>query len=176
MALPFIACIAFVAKNDHPLHVTVFPPFRESRLRFLILINSCLDIFDLRARNTFIDQDLGLLQALDERLAVYGWLTNTGVKILIIVDLAGRHLAASPQKHDITSVTGIKHSELKPAFRALQTAYIGLLQNPFYTPDKQNVVPQNIPPDDAPLGITDKKFVTEVKRIGDSWRPGLTSI
>jgi trafficking protein particle complex subunit 2 len=133
MALPFIACIAFVAKNvrnmtcssyitvtdflhlqDHPLHVTVFPPFRESRLRFLILINSCLDIFDLRARNTFIDQDLGLLQALDERLAVYGWLTNTGVKILIIVDLAGRHLATTPQKHDITSVTGIKHSDLKP--------------------------------------------------------------
>lgn len=136
MALPFIACIAFVAKNvstaiiqallllsvgtdflrpqDHPLHVTVFPPFRESRLRFLLLINSCLDIFELRARNTFIDQDLGLLQALDERLAVYGWLTNTGVKILIIVDLAGRHVATNPPKQDITSVTGIKHSDLKP--------------------------------------------------------------
>jgi hypothetical protein len=94
--------------------VTVFPPFRESRLRFLILINSCLDIFDLRARNTFIDQDLGLLQALDERLAVYGWLTNTGVKILIIVDLAGRHVDGTRKKQNITPVTGIKHSDLKP--------------------------------------------------------------
>jgi hypothetical protein len=94
--------------------VTVFPPFRESRLRFLILINSCLDIFDLRARNTFIDQDLGLLQALDERLAVYGWLTNTGVKILIIVDLAGRHVDGAGQKQNNTPVTGIRHSDLKP--------------------------------------------------------------
>ncbi|EEA28008.1 conserved hypothetical protein [Talaromyces marneffei ATCC 18224] len=114
MAQPSIACISFVAKNDHPLYVTIFPPFRESRLRFLILINSCLDIFDLRARNTFIDQDLGLLQALDERLAVYGWLTNTGVKILIIVDLAGRHADGAGQKQSITPVTGIKHSDLKP--------------------------------------------------------------
>lgn len=94
--------------------MTVFPPFRESRLRFLILINSCLDILDLRTRNTFIDQDLGLLQALDERLAVYGWLTNTGVKILVIVDLAGRHIDGTGQKKNITPVTGMKHSDLKP--------------------------------------------------------------
>lgn len=100
--------------QDYPLHVTVFPPFHESRLRFSILINSCLDIFDLRARNTFIDQDLGLLQALDERLAVYGWLTNTGVKILIIVDLAGRQPTTTPPNQNITPVTGIKPSDLKP--------------------------------------------------------------
>ncbi|QGA13644.1 hypothetical protein EYB26_001294 [Talaromyces marneffei] len=176
MAQPSIACISFVAKNDHPLYVTIFPPFRESRLRFLILINSCLDIFDLRARNTFIDQDLGLLQALDERLAVYGWLTNTGVKILIIVDLAGRHADGAGQKQSITPVTGIKHSDLKPAFRALQTAYIGLLQNPFYNPDDQNGASPVETMNDTLLGINDKKFITEVKRIGDMWSPNLTII
>jgi hypothetical protein len=100
--------------QDNPLHVSIFPPFRESRLRFLLLINSCLDIFDLRARNTFIDQDLGLLQALDERLACYGWLTNTGVKILIIVDFAGTHVAGTGQKQNNTPLMGIKHSDLKP--------------------------------------------------------------
>lgn len=176
MSQPSIACIAYVAKKDHPLHVTVFPSFRESRLRFLILINSCLDIFDLRARNTFIDQDLGLLQALDERLAVYGWLTNTGVKILIIVDLAGRHVDAAGQKQNLMPVTGIKHSDLKPAFRALQTAYIGLLQNPFYNPDDQEWGSRLETANDTQSGINDKKFIAEVKRIGDLWSPNLTII
>uniref|UniRef100_A0A093VLW8 Trafficking protein particle complex subunit 2-like protein n=1 Tax=Talaromyces marneffei PM1 TaxID=1077442 RepID=A0A093VLW8_TALMA len=140
-------------------------------------------------------QDLGLLQALDERLAVYGWLTNTGVKILIIVDLAGRHADGAGQKQSITPVTGIKHSDLKPvgageihslhsllmrgrqqAFRALQTAYIGLLQNPFYNPDDQNGASPVETTNDTLLGINDKKFITEVKRIGDMWSPNLTII
>ncbi|KAH8693107.1 Sedlin [Talaromyces proteolyticus] len=175
MALPSIACVAFVAKNDHPLHITVFPPFVESRLRFSFLINSSLDIFDLRTKDTFIDQDLGLLQAFDENLAVYGWLTNTGVKILIIVNLAGGRLPPEPERRKATRVTGINDSDLKPAFRALQTAYIKLLQNPFYSPDSLGSKPQDSA-SKASIGITDQKFISEVKRVGESWSPGLSSI
>jgi hypothetical protein len=76
-------------------------------------MNSCLDIFDLRSKHTSVDQDLGLLQALDERLAVYGWLTNTGVKLLIFVDLVGRNKAEEVRNGRSTAVTGIKDSDLR---------------------------------------------------------------
>lgn len=37
-----------------------------------------------------IGHDFGLLHALDERIAIYGWLLNTGVKLVIVVDMEGR--------------------------------------------------------------------------------------
>jgi hypothetical protein len=210
MAMPAIACIGVVAKNvccsyigimnllidpkENPLHISLLPPFLESRLRFSFLINSCLDIFDLRQKHTSVDQDLGLLQALDERLAVYGWLTNTGVKLLIVVDLAGRYTEEEMGKGRITTVIGIKDSDLRPvgldvscynpyicsphhqAFRALQTAYVRLLQNPFYNPDEHTSSANATSPRDASAGITDRKFVAEVDRLGRLWAPGLSSI
>lgn len=100
--------------KDNPLHISLFPPFLESRLKFSFLINSCLDIFDIRRKQTSVEQDLGLLQAVDERLAAYGWLTNTGVKFLILVDMAGRHMPADAERGRVTTVSGIKDSDLKP--------------------------------------------------------------
>ena len=61
------------------------------------------------------------------------------------------------------------------AFRALQTAYIRLLQNPFYMPDEHT-------PMAAASGtgkgsqITSRKFIAEVERIGMAWRPGLANV
>lgn len=47
-------------------------------------------MFDIRKRHQpVIDQDLGLLHAYDEQFAAYGWLTNTGTKFVIIVDMEG---------------------------------------------------------------------------------------
>lgn len=34
--------------------------------------------------------DYGLLHAIDERLAAYGWETNTGVRLVAVVDMRGR--------------------------------------------------------------------------------------
>jgi hypothetical protein len=78
------------------------------------LINSCLDIFDIRQKQSSVHQELGLLQTVDERLAAYGWLTNTGVKLLILVDIAGRHMTVDAEKGRVTGVSGIKDSDLKP--------------------------------------------------------------
>ncbi|KAL1965170.1 hypothetical protein VTN77DRAFT_6083 [Rasamsonia byssochlamydoides] len=176
MAMPAIACIAIVGKNDNPLHISLFPPFLESRLKFSFVVNSCLDIFDIRRKQTSVDQDLGLLQAVDERLAAYGWLTNTGVKFVILVDMAGRRMATDAEKGRVTTVSGIKDSDLKPAFRALQTAYIQLLQNPFYTPDEHTPTAKMTSTGDSSAHITNQRFIAEVKRIGDLWAPGLAKI
>jgi hypothetical protein len=57
-----------------------------------------------------VDQDFGLLQAVDERLAMYGWLTNTGVKLVIIIDMAAKVTRDSKT----SSVVGIRDADLKP--------------------------------------------------------------
>ncbi|KKA19853.1 hypothetical protein T310_6150 [Rasamsonia emersonii CBS 393.64] len=127
-------------------------------------------------KNTSVEQDLGLLQAVDERLAAYGWLTNTGVKFLILVDMAGRHMPADAERGRVTTVSGIKDSDLKPAFRALQTAYIQLLQNPFYTPDEHTPTAKMTSAGVSSANIANQRFVAEVRRIGELWAPGLSKI
>jgi hypothetical protein len=66
------------------------------------------------------DQDFGLLQAIDERLAMYGWLTNTGVKFVAIVDMEGRPAVSNDTK--TSAALGIRDADLKP---------VGLFLSPF---------------------------------------------
>jgi hypothetical protein len=58
------------------------------------------------------DQDFGLLQTVDKRLAMYGWLTNTGVKFVIVVDMEGR--AATAQDSKASMAVGLRDADLKP--------------------------------------------------------------
>ncbi|KAL8711328.1 MAG: hypothetical protein Q9220_004225 [cf. Caloplaca sp. 1 TL-2023] len=109
-----------------------------------------------------------MLQAVDERLSIWGWETGTGTKFAVVVDMWGKDGRPS-------TGFGIKGEEVKPVFKALQTAYIRLLQNPFYTPDDHT--PMAAQKTGKSVGeITSKKFIDEVKRIGDTWRPGLEKI
>lgn len=110
--------------KDKPLHVSLFPPHLESRLDFSFLLNSCLDIFEIRQKQTSVDQDLGLLHAVDERLAAYGWLTNTGVKFLIIVDMAGCPTTTDSEKRKGTAVAGLRDSDLKPVCTAGPCSFV----------------------------------------------------
>lgn len=99
--------------QDNPLHIALFPPHLGSELEFSFMLNSCLDIFDIRQHNKAIDQDLGLLQAVDERLAMYGWLTTTGIKFVIVVDMAGRPAPQGGDLGRLPPVVGLRDSDLK---------------------------------------------------------------
>lgn len=83
-------------------------------MEFSFLLNSCLDIFDIRQKQTSVDQELGLLHAFDERLAAYGWLTTTGVKLLVIVDFLGQPSLTSDEESRLPTGSSIKESDLKP--------------------------------------------------------------
>ena len=76
------------------------------------MLSSCLDIFEIRMPHKTVDQDFGLLQAIDERLAMYGWLTNTGIKFVIVVDMEGRPATSIESKGN--AAVGIRDSDLKP--------------------------------------------------------------
>ncbi|KAL7276839.1 hypothetical protein RUND412_000181 [Rhizina undulata] len=149
MSAPRITSIALIGKTNSPLHISTFPSV-QNPLHYHFLAHTALDIFASRMpAKTNGDSDFGLLYAINERLAAYGWLTNTGVKIVVVVDVG-----------DGEGEVGMREGDLKPVFRALQTAYIKLVCNPFYDNDEPNT-------------ITSKKFIAEVKRIGESWRPGV---
>ena len=68
-------------------------------------------------------------------------------------------------------------ADLRPAFKALQTAWIRLVGNPFFVPEERP--PMAVARGDGKGGggeITSKRFIGEVRRIGDGWRPGLSSL
>jgi hypothetical protein len=191
--------------QNHPLHISIFPSHAPSSsvstgpirtpLQFSLLLSSSLDIFEARARanastGSGLSGDLGLLQALDERLALYGFETNTGVKFVAIVDMKGRKprekdsagsgagrakgnekasggASATARNSIATGMAGLRDGEMKIVFRAMQAAYVRLLQNPFYDPDEHSPA----------LGrggkkIQSRRFETDMRRIGETWAPG----
>ncbi|KAF1997548.1 Sedlin [Amniculicola lignicola CBS 123094] len=172
--VPSIACIGIIGKHNNPLHISLFPPEERAPLEYQFLLSSCLDIFEARLPHKVADQDFGLLQAVDERLAMYGWLTNTGVKFVLVVDMEGRPATAQDSKTSIA--VGLRDADMKSAFRALQTAYIMLLRNPFYTPDEHSPLAANAEHRVGSTQITSRKFIQEVKRIAETWALGVTHI
>ncbi|KAL6856485.1 Sedlin [Trichoderma novae-zelandiae] len=230
-AIPSVACLGVIGRNNNPLHISIFPSYDpvanaftpiRNPLQFSLLLSSTIDVFDLRSKNSTASGDFGLLHAIDDRLAAYGFETNTGVRMVCIVDMRGRRVeaggtgtgtsaalggsgsgsgsgsggggaaaassgsgggsstltgsssaaAAAAARSAVGSVgAGLRDAELKPVFRAMQGAYVRLLQNPFYDPDEH-----------APLGgkggkrITSKKFGDAMKRIGEAWTPGVTAL
>jgi hypothetical protein len=67
-------------------------------------------------------------------------------------------------------------SDDEQAFRALQTAYIKLLRNPFYNSDEHSPVSANAEQRIGSTQITSRKFVQEVHKIAGAWSPGVTNI
>lgn len=108
---PSIACIGVIGKHvrhpdysqrrssvlnfqNNPLHIALFPPHlsnQDAHLEFSFLLNASLDNFETRTRDhNRVDQDLGMLQVVDERLSIWGWETGTGTKFAIVVDMWGK--------------------------------------------------------------------------------------
>lgn len=175
---PAVACIGIIGQHDNPLHISLFPPHENEELEMSFLLNSSLDIFDIRLKNKTLDQDLGLLHAVDERLTTYGWLTNTGIKFIIAVDMMGRppiETTSNTQARNLPPVLGLRDSDMKPAFKAIQSAYIALLMNPFYTPETRTPV-QTMQATGKAAEIKSKKFANEMQRIGKLWYPGIPTI
>jgi len=72
-------------------------------------------VFDLRLPQKTSDQDFGLLFVIDERLAAYGWMTNTGVKFVVLVD-QGMDAGASLRGNRSSGLGGVRESDMKPVW------------------------------------------------------------
>ncbi|KAL2126751.1 hypothetical protein VTI74DRAFT_294 [Chaetomium olivicolor] len=187
--IPSIACLGVIGRNNNPLHTAIFPShdpatntYRPVRtpLQFSLILSSTLDVFELRARQnaaagTGLTGDYGLLHAIDDRLAAYGFETNTGVRFVVVVDMRGRKGGASTViadgKRGGLAAAGLREGEMRGVFRAMQAAWIRLTQNPFFELD------EHCPPGGkAGRRITSRRFEEEMKRIGEGWAPGVVSL
>ena len=84
---------------SHDPSTNAFAPIRTP-LQFSLLLSSTIDVFDLRAKQNAaagvgLSGDVGLLHAVDDRLAAYGFETNTGVRMVCVVDMRGRRVDAA---------------------------------------------------------------------------------
>lgn len=66
---------------------------------------------------------------------------------------------------------GLREQELRVVFRAVQSAYVRLLQNPFYDPDEHSPVSGR-----GGRVIKSRKFEGEIRKVGDAWTPGVTAL
>lgn len=87
------------------------------------MLNASLDIFDARCRDrNRVDQDMGMLQAIDERLSIWGWQTGTGARFAIIIDTWGkggkpvfeRKATGESKEARVVAGRGVQDADVRP--------------------------------------------------------------
>jgi hypothetical protein len=139
-------CIAVLDRANFPLHLLTNDPTKE--VAFHYILHTSLDVIEERTTQStssgpstsgkpaepLRDLYLGVLYSTEQH-KVFGYVTNTNVKFVIIVD---------------ASNTNIRDNEIRQMFRKLHNGYSNLLYNPFYMPGtrieskKFNVVVQSL--------------------------------
>ncbi|KAK4016855.1 trafficking protein particle complex subunit 2-like protein [Daphnia magna] len=115
-------CIGFIGKENSPLFLRCINQSQE--LQFHYIMHTCIDFVEekiIQSNKSGSDVRelyLGLLYS-SEEVKAYGFVTNTKVKIVIIIDSTNSLL---------------RDNEIRAIFRKLHNAYTELVCNPFYTP------------------------------------------
>lgn len=130
------------ATQNNPLHISLFPVYAtnpadnttRNDLEYQFMLNSSLDIFEARLAAKPVGQDFGLLHALDERMALYGWCTNTGVKLVVVVDMEGRPAQTAENggakgAAAAGAMLGLRSSDLTPVSFLDLVAYVSLARS-----------------------------------------------
>ncbi|KAG9289799.1 hypothetical protein G9A89_015379 [Geosiphon pyriformis] len=133
-----VQCIAVIGKQNNPIYVRNFSTI-HSDLKYHYIAHTSCDVIEERvnAGPKTTDAYLGLLYAMED-LAVYGYLTNTRVKFIVVL--------AVPDAI-------IKDLDMKIIFYKIHTVYINQVCNPFY----------NI---DGSKSIVSKRFIAAIDSIG----------
>ncbi|KAI0233391.1 Trafficking protein particle complex subunit 2-like protein [Lamellibrachia satsuma] len=97
-------CIAVIAKENYPLFLKTLPS--ENELKSYYTVHTSLD---------------GLLYPTED-YKVYGYVTNTKIKFIIVVN-----------SYNIT----LRDNDIRSMFRKLHNAYVDMVCNPFYTPGEK---------------------------------------
>lgn len=117
--------VAVVGRDNEPLYIYTKNP--EPNLKFHYIVHTCLDVIEERTSSlTKASQDprelyLGLLYPTED-YKVYGYVTNTKIKFVVIVDSMN---------------TTLRDNDIRMMFRRIHTAYVSMVANPFYTPGEE---------------------------------------
>ncbi|KFM56675.1 Trafficking protein particle complex subunit 2-like protein, partial [Stegodyphus mimosarum] len=130
--------VAVISKENYPLYVKTTSPGND--LKFLYTIHTSLDVIEekvLTVNKTASDLRelyLGLLYPTED-YKVYGYVTNTKIKFVVIVE---------------SSHTTLRDNEIRQMFRRIHAGYADMVCNPFYVPGET---------------ITSKAFESIIKNI-----------
>uniref|UniRef100_UPI00358F3615 trafficking protein particle complex subunit 2-like protein isoform X1 n=1 Tax=Myxine glutinosa TaxID=7769 RepID=UPI00358F3615 len=115
-------CVAVITKENYPLYISNVPAANE--LKFHYTVHTSLDVVEEKlsavgkTTSDLRELYLGLLYPTED-YKVYGYVANTKVKFVIVID---------------SSNTSFRDNEIRSMFRKLHTAYTDVMCNPFYTP------------------------------------------
>lgn len=115
-------CISVVGRDNEPLYIHSLLP--ESDLKFHYIVHTCLDVIEEKtALLTKPSQDprelyLGLLYPTED-YKVFGYVTNTKIKFVIIVESLN---------------TTLRDNDIRMMFRKIHSLYVAMISNPFYAP------------------------------------------
>ncbi|KAI8080178.1 Sedlin [Gilbertella persicaria] len=120
-----INCIALIGKQNNPLFIKNFSTSHPD-LKYHYIAHTSIDVIEERIANgpKNLDSYLGLLYAMED-LAVYGYVTNTRVKLVVVVS--------------VTDGT-IRDADMKALFKRIHSAYVSNICNPFYNMDSQKSI------------------------------------
>ncbi|KMZ62719.1 Trafficking protein particle complex subunit 2-like protein [Zostera marina] len=119
-----IVCVAVIGQQNNPLFLQSFTQ-EDDDLKLHHIVHCSLDVIDERVNNpkrsgiAVNEAFLGLLYP-TESYKVYGYLTNTKVKFILIT--------ADPEVRD---------ADARNFFRKFHVAYVDAVSNPFHVPGKK---------------------------------------
>jgi len=120
-------CIAVIAKENYPLSIICSPNVSDS-LEYHYIVHTSLDVIEEKISNmsktnsinTPDNRDFYLAQLYPaEDYHVFGYVTNTKVKFVLVVEASNTHL---------------RDNDIRSTFRRLHNAYTDVVCNPFYNP------------------------------------------
>ncbi|XP_071700656.1 uncharacterized protein [Rutidosis leptorrhynchoides] len=119
-----IVCIAVVGHQNNPLYIQSFTE-ADDALKLHHIVHCSLDVVDERVNNPkksgmmLNETFLGLLYP-TENYKVYGYLTNTKVKFILV-----------------TTDLDVRDADVRNFFRRFHSAYLDAGSNPFHVPGKK---------------------------------------
>ncbi|CAB4430909.1 unnamed protein product [Rhizophagus irregularis] len=133
-----IQSIAIIGKQNNPLYIKNFS-LSHPDLKYHYIAHTSCDVIEERVGavgSEAADTYLGLLYAMED-LDVYGYITNTRVKFVVVLSVTD----------------AIKNTDMKNLFKRIHNAYINQVCNPFYNLDGKR-------------SIVSKRFVAAIDAIG----------
>uniref|UniRef100_A0A6B2LQG9 Trafficking protein particle complex subunit 2-like protein n=1 Tax=Arcella intermedia TaxID=1963864 RepID=A0A6B2LQG9_9EUKA len=108
-----MVAVAVVSRKNNPLYLKTF--VKDNALKFHFIVHSSLDVIEEKVKKSEKQSYLGLLYPTED-YKVYGYITNTGVKMILVASET-----ASPKDPDV-----------KVFFQNFHKLFVNATSNPFY--------------------------------------------
>ena len=115
MSIP-IEAIAIIGKQNQPIYIKKYKSDQETNLKYDFIAHCCTDIIETRSSSKSKDLYLGLLACMED-VSCFGYITNTKLKIVLMVTVQDKT---------------IRDASVRNLFGVVQLVLAEMIVNPFY--------------------------------------------